>query len=631
MCLMACFQLVRLAAGDSLRVRVLLQTPELVAISLNDPADGGKINSLIAPRLLLTSDDAKSAIELQGSWQLGGSGNFCTCTFQILKAGKYSAGAIAALRFMNQRLTFPFAALSLLHTRQNFSVALPLLPLESAIVCSHLGSALQPAAVDCLLTVDAAAPSSRTSILTCNTTCSVGDLVHVVGVFFDDHRNICSGAGVKISVAGPADSLFVVVLNPPPSGAAASAALAAIGNATTKLLIAEGHSNSLLHASFQLVRAGDFRICGPFSASPILIQARPGPAFPLNCSLSGSGAQDINLSAANKAVQVVVECRDQFHNSCVGDNLGLTATFTPDSGSAEILKVLPKGSSFEYTVSRAGKCQLVASVNRVELPPICISVVLSSPEQALRHLKHLRDLAASFWTQAQEAATSCELAAAGDIDTQWQIALGSSNAASVKACQALSVVTSSIHDASVEELARAQQLYDDIIRRVRVSDALARQKSYKRERLRWGDGALVQLSQSLEQRKMASADLLCRDLQQLVDEFIIDRSSVQPYVDGIAAAERAIRVLREHDRAKEALALQQRQALEEERQKRLAAAAEAAAKAADAAKAAAKAAAAAPPPKRTGGGFVIRFTGNADTASAARSKSQAQTASEYPY
>ncbi len=44
----------------------------------------------------------------------------------------------------------------------------------------------------------------------------------------------------------------------------------------------------------------------------------------------------------------------------------------------------------------------------------------------------------------------------------------------------------------------------------------------------------MQLSQSLEQRKMASADLLCRDLQQLVDEFIIDRSSVQPYVDGIA-------------------------------------------------------------------------------------------------
>ena len=44
------------------------------------------------------------------------------------------------------------------------------------------------------------------------------------------------------------------------------------------------------------------------------------------------------------------------------------------------------------------------------------------------------------------------------LDTQWQFVLGSSNAASVRACRATSVVTSSIHIASVEELARAQQL-----------------------------------------------------------------------------------------------------------------------------------------------------------------------------
>ena len=86
-------QLVRLAAGDSLKVRVLMQTPELVAISLNDPADGGKTHALMAPRLLLTSEDTKTAIEVQGQWQLGTAGSFCTCTFQLLKAGKYSAGA----------------------------------------------------------------------------------------------------------------------------------------------------------------------------------------------------------------------------------------------------------------------------------------------------------------------------------------------------------------------------------------------------------------------------------------------------------------------------------------------------------------------------------------------------------
>ena len=132
---------------------------------------------------------------------------------------------------------------------------------------------------------------------------------------------------------------------------------------------------------------------------------------------------------------------------------------------------------------------------------------------------------------------------------------------------------------------------------------------------------------------MASADLLCRDLQLLVEEFVVDdRPSVQVYADSIAAAERAIRALREQDRAKEARALEQKQAYEDERQKRLAAAADAAAKAADAAKAAAKAAAAAPPPKRTGGGFIMRFTGDAATAAAAsKPRPSTQLPSEYPY
>jgi hypothetical protein len=510
-------------------------------------------------------------------------------------------------------------------------VNLPLLPLESAIVCTHLGSELRTAAVDCLLTVDAAQPSSRTSILTCNTSCTVGDFVHIVGVFLDEHRNVCSGSGAKVNVVGPAESSFVVSLNPHSSSSTTSAALAAIGNATSKLLVAEGHFDHILSASFQVVRAGDFRISGLFSASPISIQARPGPAHPTNCSLSGSGARDIVVSSSSSTVHVSVDCRDQFHNDCSCDNLGLTVTFTPNnstsSESIKVTKVISKGVSFEYSVSRAGKCQLAASVDSVVLPAVCISVVLSSPEEAQRHLKQLRDLAASLWAQALQAATSCELAAAGDSETLWQTALGTSNAASVKACQALSVVMSSISNASAEELAQAQQQYDDIIRRVRVSDSLARQKSYKRERLRWGDSSLLQLTQHLQQRKMASADLLCRDLQLLVDEFIAeDRPSVQAYADGVAAAERTIRALREQDRAKEARALQQKQALEEERLKRLAAAAEAAAKAADSA----KAAAAAPPPKRTGGGFIMRFTGDAATAAGAKPKAQGPS-SEYPY
>jgi hypothetical protein len=525
-----------------------------------------------------------------------------------------------------------FPALSLLHTRHNFSVALPTLPLESAIMCSQLGSALLPMSIDCLLTVDASEPSSRTSIVTCNTACAAGDFVHVVGVFLDEHRNVCLGASVKIDIVEPSQSAFVVILNPHSSSAAARAALEAVGNATSKLLIEEGHLNNVVSGSFQVVRAGDFRISGLFSASPILIQVQPGPAFPLHCSLSGSGAQDIIVSASSSTVLVTVDCRDQFHNDCRCDNVALTVIFTPtDSALSENIKVSSNGTSFQYSVSRAGTCQLVAAVHSAALPPVCISVVLSSPEQASRHLVHLRQLAASLWVQAQQAASSCELAASGDNETQWQTALGTSNAASVKACQALSVVTSSIPNASVKELAQAQQQYDDIILRVRASDSLARRKSYKRERLRWGDGALLQLSQHVEQRKMASADLLCRDLQLLVDEFIDDSALVQVYINGIAAAERAIRALREQDRAKEARALQQKQALEEERLKRLAAAAEAAAKAADAAKTAAKAAAAAPPPKRTGGGFIMRFTGDAATAAGAKPKSQAQPSSEYPY
>ncbi len=510
-------------------------------------------------------------------------------------------------------------------------MSLPLLPLESAIVCTQLGSALQAVAVNCLLTVDAAEPSSRTSILTCNTSCAVGDFVHIAGVFFDEHRNVCSAAGVKVNVVGPAESSFAVSLNAN-SSSSTSAALAAIGNATSKLLVAEGHLNHILSAAFQVVRAGDFRISGVFSASPIVIQARPGSAHPANCSLSGCGAQDMVVSSSSMTVSVSIQCRDQFHNDCSCSNLALAVIFTPNnSTSSENLKVSSKGSSFEYSVSRAGKCQLTASVNAVTLPPLCVSVVLSSPEQAQRHLQHLRELAATLWAQAHDAAASCESAASGDNETQWQSALSTSNAASVKACQALSVVTSSIPNASAEELARAQQQYDEIIRRVRVSDALARQKSYRRERFRWGDGALVQLAQHLQQRKVASGDLLCRDLQLLVDEFVAEeRASVQVYADGIAAAERAIRAIREQDRAKEARALEQKQALEEERLKRLAAAAEAAAKAAEAA----KAAAAAPPPKRTGGGFIMRFTGDASTAAAARSsqpRSHVASPSEYPY
>ena len=85
-------QLVRLAAGNSLTVRLLLQTPELIPISLTDPADGGKIHTLISPRLHLKSDDGKTEVEVQGIWQLPAAGSFCTCTFELLKAGKYSAG-----------------------------------------------------------------------------------------------------------------------------------------------------------------------------------------------------------------------------------------------------------------------------------------------------------------------------------------------------------------------------------------------------------------------------------------------------------------------------------------------------------------------------------------------------------
>ncbi len=90
--LMPISQLVRLAAGNSLTVRLLLQTPELIPISLMDPADGGKFHTLISPRLHLKSDDGKTEVELQGIWQLSAAGSFCTCAFELLKAGKYSAG-----------------------------------------------------------------------------------------------------------------------------------------------------------------------------------------------------------------------------------------------------------------------------------------------------------------------------------------------------------------------------------------------------------------------------------------------------------------------------------------------------------------------------------------------------------
>jgi hypothetical protein len=87
------YQLVRLAAGSSLKVRLLLQSAELVPISLMDAADGGRLHTLVTPRLLLKSEDGKNEIEIQGTWQLGETGSFCTCAFQLVKAGKYSAGA----------------------------------------------------------------------------------------------------------------------------------------------------------------------------------------------------------------------------------------------------------------------------------------------------------------------------------------------------------------------------------------------------------------------------------------------------------------------------------------------------------------------------------------------------------
>jgi len=90
--LMLLSQLVRLAAGSNLKVRLLLQTPELVPISLTDSADGAKIHTLLCPRIRLRADDGRPDIELQGQWQLGDSDSFSTCTFKLLKAGKYSAG-----------------------------------------------------------------------------------------------------------------------------------------------------------------------------------------------------------------------------------------------------------------------------------------------------------------------------------------------------------------------------------------------------------------------------------------------------------------------------------------------------------------------------------------------------------
>jgi hypothetical protein len=87
------FQLVRLAAGGSLKVRLLLQSAELVPISLMDAAEGGRMHSLVTPRLILKSEDGKTEIEILGTWQLGETGSFCTCAFQLVKAGKYLAGS----------------------------------------------------------------------------------------------------------------------------------------------------------------------------------------------------------------------------------------------------------------------------------------------------------------------------------------------------------------------------------------------------------------------------------------------------------------------------------------------------------------------------------------------------------
>ncbi len=102
--LTAVSQLVRLAAGGILKVRLLLQTPDLAPISLSDPADGGKMHTLLSPRLRITSEDGKTEPELQGTWLLGVAGSFSTCSFQLLKAGKYSACARLFVS-SNQHLT----------------------------------------------------------------------------------------------------------------------------------------------------------------------------------------------------------------------------------------------------------------------------------------------------------------------------------------------------------------------------------------------------------------------------------------------------------------------------------------------------------------------------------------------
>lgn len=82
-----------------MNLRLLLQTPDLAPISLSDPADGGKMHTLISPRLHLTSEDGKSEPELHGTWLLGDAGSFSTCSFQLLKAGKFSACARLFVHF----------------------------------------------------------------------------------------------------------------------------------------------------------------------------------------------------------------------------------------------------------------------------------------------------------------------------------------------------------------------------------------------------------------------------------------------------------------------------------------------------------------------------------------------------
>jgi hypothetical protein len=65
------------------------------------------MHTLISPRLHLTSEDGKSEPELQGTWLLGDAGSFSTCSFQLLKAGKFSACARLFVHFNVLHLVVP--------------------------------------------------------------------------------------------------------------------------------------------------------------------------------------------------------------------------------------------------------------------------------------------------------------------------------------------------------------------------------------------------------------------------------------------------------------------------------------------------------------------------------------------